>query len=43
MVNYSFIKTFGYEAFVHIHKENRTNIEAKYKYTFIGYDVNDFG
>jgi hypothetical protein len=43
-VNYSFLKTFGCEAFVHIHKENRTNLEAKSKKcTFIGYGVNDFG
>ena len=26
-VNYSFLKTFGCEAFVHIDKENRTNLE----------------
>jgi hypothetical protein len=31
-------------AFVHIDKENRTNLEAKSKKcTFIGYGVNDFG
>jgi len=43
-VNYSFLKTFGYEAFVHINKENRTKLEAKSKKsTFIGYGVNDFG
>jgi hypothetical protein len=43
-VNYSFLKTFGCEAFVHIDKENRTKIQAKFKKcTFIGYDVNDFG
>jgi hypothetical protein len=43
-VNYSFLKTFGCEAFVHIDKENRTKLEAKSKkYTFIGYGVNDFG
>jgi hypothetical protein len=43
-VNYSFLKTFGCEAFVHIDKENRTKIEAKSKKcTFIGYGVNDFG
>jgi hypothetical protein len=28
-VNYSFLKTFGCEAFVHIDKENRTKLEAK--------------
>jgi hypothetical protein len=42
-VNYSFLKTFGCETFVHI-KENRTNLEEKYnKCTFSGYGVNDFG
>jgi hypothetical protein len=43
-VNYSFLKTFGCEAFVHIDKENRKKLEAKSKKcTFIGYSVNDFG
>jgi hypothetical protein len=43
-VNYSFLKTFGCEAFVHIDKENRTKLEAKSKKcTFIGYGVNYFG
>ena len=43
-VNYSFLKTFGCEAFFHIDKENRTNLEAKSKEcTFIGYSVNYFG
>ena len=43
-VNYSFLKTFGCEAFSHINKENRTKLEAKSKKcTFIGYGVNDFG
>jgi hypothetical protein len=43
-VNYSFMKTFGCEAFVHIYKENRTKLEAKSKKcTFIGYNVSDFG
>ena len=43
-VNYSFLKTFGCEAFVHIDKENRTKLEAKSKKcTFIGYGVNNFG
>jgi hypothetical protein len=42
-VNYSFMKTSDCEAFVHIDKENRTNIEAKSnKCTFIRYGVNDF-
>jgi hypothetical protein len=30
-VNYSFLKTFGCEAFVHIDKKNRKNLEAKFK------------
>ena len=43
-VNYSFLKAFGCEAFVHINKENRTKLEAKAKKcNFIGYGVNDFG
>jgi hypothetical protein len=43
-VNYSFLKTFGCEEFVHIDKENRKKLEAKSKKcTFIGYGVNDFG
>jgi len=43
-VNYSFLKTFGCEAFVHINKENKTKLEAKSKKcTFIRYGVNDFG
>jgi hypothetical protein len=43
-INYSFLNTFSCEAFVHIDKENITNLEVKYKKcTFIGYGVNDFG
>ena len=43
-LNYLFLKTFGCEAFVHIDKENSTNLEEKYrKCTFIGYGINDFG
>jgi hypothetical protein len=43
-VNYSFLNTSGCQEFVHIDKENRTNLEAKSKKcTFIGYGVNDFG
>ena len=30
-VNYSFMRIFSCEAFVHIDKENRTNLEAKSK------------
>ena len=43
-VNYSFLRTFGCEAFFHIDKENRTKIEDKSKKcTFIRYGVVDFG
>jgi hypothetical protein len=43
-VNFSFLKNFGCETYVHIGKENRTNLEAKSKKcTFIRYGVNDFG
>ena len=42
--NYAFVRTFGCEVFVHIDKQNRTNIEAiSKKCTFIGYGVDDFG
>jgi hypothetical protein len=42
-VNYSFLKSFDCESFVHIDKENRTKLEEKSKkWTFIGYNVNDF-
>ena len=43
-VNYSFLRTFGCEAFFHIDKDNITKLEAKSKKcTFIGYGINDFG
>jgi hypothetical protein len=43
-VNYSFLKTFGCESFVHIDEENRTKLEEKSKKcTLIGYGVNYFG
>ena len=43
-VNYSFLKAFGCEVFVHINKENKTKLEEKSKKcTFIGYGVNNFG
>ena len=43
-VKYSFLRTFGCEAFVHIDKDDRTKLEAKSKKcTFIGYMVDDFG
>ena len=42
-VKYSFLRTFGCEAFVHIDKYDRKNIQAKSKKcTFIGYGVDDF-
>ena len=42
-VKYSFLRTFGCEPFVHIDKDDRTNIEAKSKKcTFIRYGVDDF-
>jgi hypothetical protein len=42
-LNYSFLKTFSCESFVHIDKENRTKLEEKSKKcTFIGCSVNDF-
>ena len=38
------MRTFGCEAFVHIDKENRTNLEVKSKKcNFIGYIIDDFG
>ena len=43
-VKYSFLRTFGCEAFVHIDKDDRKNLEAKSKKcNFIGYWVDDFG
>ena len=43
-VSYSFLKTFGCEAFSHIDSENRTKLEAKSKKcVFFGYDINEFG
>ena len=43
-VKYSFLRTFGCQAFVHIDKDDRTQLEAKSKKcTFIGYRVYDFG
>ena len=44
MVNYSFLITFGCEAFVHFDKENKTKTEVKSKKcTFIRYGVDNFG
>ena len=43
-VNYSFLRTFGCEAFVHIDKYDREKLEDKSKKcTFVGYGVDDFG
>ena len=43
-VSYSFLKTFGCEAFAHIDSENRTKLEAKSKkFIFVGYRINEFG
>ena len=43
-VNYLFLKTSSCEAFVHIDRENKTNLDTQSKMcTFIGYKVNDFG
>ena len=43
-VNYSFLKTFGCEIFVHVDKENKTKLDAKsQKHTFIGYGIDDYG
>ncbi|WP_443093614.1 hypothetical protein [Klebsiella pneumoniae] len=43
-VSYSFLKTFGCEAFSHIDSENRTKLEAKSKKcVFFGYGINEFG
>jgi len=42
-VNYSHLKLFGCEAFVHIPKENRTNIDDKsMKCVFLGYADGEF-
>ena len=43
-INYSFLRTFGCEAFVQNDKENRTKFQVKSKKcTFIGYGITDFG
>lgn len=43
-VSYSFLKTFGCEAFSHIDSENRIKLEAKSKKcVFFGYGINEFG
>ena len=43
-LSYSFLKTFGCEAFAHIDSKNRTKMEAKSKKcVFVGYGINEFG
>ena len=43
-LNYSHLKIFGCEAFVHIPKENRTKLDDKsMKFIFFGYVDEDFG
>lgn len=43
-VNYSFLRTFGYEAFVHVDKNNKTKLESKsQRCTFIRYGLDDYG
>ena len=43
-VSYSFLKTFGCEAFSHIDSENRIKLEAKSKKcVFVEYGINEFG
>ena len=43
-VNYSFMKTFVYEPFVCVVKENITKLDAKsQKCTLIGYGIDDYG
>ena len=42
-VSYSFLKTFGCEAFALIDSKNRTKLEAKSKKcVFFGYGINEF-
>ena len=42
-VSYSFLKTFGCEAFAHVDSKNRTKLDAKSKkYTFIGNGIDEF-
>ena len=43
-VSYSFLKTFGCEAFAHIDSNNRTKLEAKSKKcVLVGYAIDEFG
>ena len=42
-VSYSFLRTFGCEAFSNIDSENRTKLEDKSKKcVFVGYGINEF-
>ena len=42
-VSYSFLKTFGCEAFSHIDYKNRTKLETKSKkFAFVGYGIDEF-
>jgi len=39
-MNYSFLKVFGCDDFVHVDKENRKKLDAKaQKFYFIGYGI----
>ena len=40
-VKYSFLRTFGCEAFVHIDKDDRTKLEAKSRVDDFGYRLQD--
>ena len=43
-VSYSFLKTFGCEAFANADSKNRTKLEAKSKKCiFVGYGIDEFG
>ena len=43
-VSYSFLKTFGCEAYAHVDYENRTKLKAKSKKcVFFGYGIDEFG
>ena len=43
-MSYSFLKTFGCEAFAHIDSKNRTKLKAKSKKCiFFGYKTNEIG
>ncbi|GMP45293.1 hypothetical protein CsSME_00013870 [Camellia sinensis var. sinensis] len=43
-VNFSFLKVFGCVSYVHIDFADRSKLDSKsVKYTFIGYDIDQFG